>query len=132
MKFIKRFIILLMIFDNIITNLLKKLFPTKYKIIGRCGKCGKCCEEIYLKMTKKQAGSVFFTSICSRWLSWLYDFYLIRIEKDRGYLVFSCKHRGEDGLCQNYFWRPPICRNYPLCDYFEKPLFIKGCSFNCK
>lgn len=129
MHLIKHFIISIMLLDNWITQGLKGLFPTKFKIKGQCNKCGKCCEEILLKMTPSQIHNDFFRNLCVRWLSWLYDFYLLHIDLKRGYLGFSCKHRGKDGRCQNYFWRPPICRNFPLIDYFEEPVFIPGCGY---
>lgn len=129
MKYLKRFLISIMLLDNLIMQGLKKFFPTRHKIAGTCRQCGVCCQEIHLKMTPRQIYSKFFRDLCIRWLSFLYDFYLLRIDYPRNYLVFSCKHKGKDGKCQNYFWRPAICRNYPLLDYFEKPVFLKGCGY---
>lgn len=111
-------------------QILKKVFPSFYKIDGKCKKCGQCCKEILLKMTPRQINSKFFRGIVVKWLSWLYDFYLLDIDYINCYLAFSCKHRGDDGKCQNYFFRPPICRNFPLFDYFKKPTFIPNCGFN--
>lgn len=129
MYLLKRLIISGMLFDNRITQSLKRLFPTAFKIKGKCNQCGKCCEEILLKMTPSQIKNNFFRSLCIRWISWLYDFYLLHVDLKRGYLAFSCRHRGGDGLCRNYRFRPPLCRNYPLLDYFERPAFIKGCGY---
>jgi len=129
MRCLKRLIIFFMLIDNWVMQALKKIFPTKFKIKGQCKKCGQCCAEILLKMSPTQINNNFFRNLCIRWLSWLYDFYLLRVDFDKGYLAFSCKHRGGDGCCQNYAWRPPICRNYPLLDYFDEPGFIPGCGF---
>lgn len=123
---------LFVLFDNLISSSLKKLFPTRYKIDGRCKMCGNCCREIRMKISKAYLSSKFFTELVIRWISWLFDFYLIKIDFEYQDLVFSCHHRGDDGKCQNYFWRPSICRNYPLLDYFKKPVFLPGCGFECK
>ena len=129
MRAIKRLILIPMLVDNIIMQTLKNLFPKRHKIQGKCKTCGSCCREILLKMSKSQMKSKFFTALVVRWLSWLYDFYLLKIDYDRGYLAFSCHHKGKDGRCMNYKWRPPVCRNFPLLDYFEEPSFISGCGF---
>ena len=127
--FLKRLIISVMVLDNFIVQNLKKLFPHKHKITGKCKQCGQCCRGILLKMTPRQIKNEFFRDLCIRWLSWLYDFILLEIDAENQYLIFTCKHLGQDGKCQNYFWRYNICRNYPLLDYFEEPRFLPGCGY---
>ena len=85
-----------------------------------------------MKTTTSQMKSDLFRNLAIRWISWLFDFKLIRIEKERNYLVFECEHLTADNKCGNYSWRPSICRNYPLLDYFEKPTFIPGCGYSCE
>jgi len=126
---IKRAILALMIFDNWVTQGFKKVIPSRYKKEGQCRKCGACCREIHLRMTKKQIRNDFFRDLAVRWISWLYGFVLLKIDYSRCYLVFTCRHKDPGGLCGNYNWRPPICRNFPLVDYFEKPVFIKNCGY---
>jgi hypothetical protein len=125
----KRLILIFVILDNLLTNLTKKLFPRKWTLTGACRQCGNCCKEIYLKMTPGQMKSRLFTNISIRWISWLFDFNLLRTDHEHHYLVFNCKHLTSDGKCGNYFWRPNICRNYPLVDYFEEPKLLPGCGF---
>lgn len=132
MRIIKRFIIILMVFDNVIMQALKRLFPKRYQILGSCKKCGQCCKEILLECSKGQIESPFFLNIAIRWLSWLYDFKLIYIYKENRFLAFTCKKIGNHGKCGDYFWRPPLCRNYPISDYFKKPVFLEQCGFYCK
>ncbi|MBU1026434.1 MAG: YkgJ family cysteine cluster protein [Candidatus Margulisbacteria bacterium] len=133
MTWLKRLIIVFVLLDNFLLNFPKKiLFKSRWVLAGKCKQCGKCCEEIYLKMTPNQISSKFFTNLAIRWISWLFDFILIRVEQDAGYLVFTCKHRLRDGRCGNYFWRPNICRNYPLVDYFEEPKMLPDCGFTAK
>ena len=129
MLILKRLILALMIFDNLVTQSFKKIIHSKYKRQGSCHKCGQCCEEVYLRMTPKQINAKFFRNLCVRWISWLYGFVLLRMDYSKTSLVFTCEHKGIDKKCLNYSWRPPICRNFPLIDYFEKPVFIKGCGF---
>jgi len=128
----KRLIIIFVILDNFLTNSAKKIFRTRWVLTGRCRQCGNCCKEIYLKMTPNQMKSRFFTNISVRWISWLFDFNLLRIDREHDYLVFNCKHLTPEGKCGNYFWRPNICRNYPLVDYFEEPKFLPGCGYEAK
>lgn len=129
---IKRIFILFVLLDNIIHNCIKNIFPTRYKIAGKCKMCGNCCKEIRMKISPAYLSSKFFTELVIRWVSWLFDFYLLNIDFEHNDLVFSCKKRGKDGKCQNYFWRPSICRNYPLLDYFKKPVFLPRCGFKCE
>jgi Fe-S-cluster containining protein len=116
--------------DNLLTNLPKKyLFKTRWKLEGQCRQCGNCCREIYLKATPRQMASRFFLRLAVAWICWLFDFILLRIESESCYLVFTCRHRLPDGRCGNYFWRPNVCRNYPLVDYFDEPKVLPGCGF---
>jgi len=131
-RLIKRFLLSLFLFDNFLVQKLKNVFPHQYKIQGKCRQCGECCKGIYLKMSSNQMRSSFFRNICIRWISWLFDFILLKVDFENQYLVFTCKHKGEDGKCLNYAWRPPVCRNYPLVDYFKKPVFLPGCGFSAK
>lgn len=130
--FVKRIIIIFVILDNFITNLTKKLFRTRWVLDGKCRQCGNCCKEIYLKITPAQLKSRLFTNIAVHWITWLFDFNLLRIDYDHHYLVFNCKHLTLEGKCGNYFWRPNVCRNYPLVDYFEEPKLLPGCGFRAK
>jgi len=133
MKLLKRTIIAFVLLDNFLTNLPKKTFlKTQWKLEGSCKQCGKCCEEIYLKATPRQLSSKFFSGLAIKWITWLFDFILLKIDYDNFYLIFTCKHRRADGKCGNYFWRPNVCRNYPLVDYFEQPKVLPGCGFCAK
>jgi Fe-S-cluster containining protein len=82
-----------------------------------------------LQISPRQLASRLFTRLAVAWISWIYDFKLLKIDFDNFYLVFSCKKLGSDGKCGDYAWRPNICRNYPLVDYFEEPKFLPGCGF---
>ena len=133
MKYLKRSIIIFVLLDNFLTNLLKRvLFRTRWKLEGKCKMCGSCCQQIYLKISPRQLGSKLFAKLAIWWICWLFDFILLEVDYDHYYLIFTCKHLREDGKCGNYFWRPSVCRNYPLVDYFEEPKFLPGCGFHAR
>jgi len=132
-KLLKRTIITFIFLDNFLTNLPKKiLFKTQWVLEGKCKQCGTCCREIYLKVTPRQLSSKLFMKLAIAWISWIFDFILLRIDYDNHYLVFTCRHIRADGKCGNYFWRPNVCRNYPLIDYFEKPRLLPKCGFRAR
>lgn len=127
---LKRFIISFILLDNFLTNIPKKiLFRTRWKLQGKCKQCGVCCQEIYLKINPRQLGSRLFTKLAIAWISWVYDFKLLKVDWEDFYLVFTCKKIRADGECGDYRWRPNICRNYPLVDYFDEPKFLPQCGF---
>lgn len=123
----------LILLDNVLTNFFKGLFfKSRYVLEGKCKQCGQCCREIYLKMTPAQTSSPLFTKIAIKWIEWIFEFKLIRIDYEYNDLVFTCRNIGDDGKCRNYFWRPNVCRNYPLVDYFKEPAFLDNCGYSCK
>lgn len=128
-RIIKRIIMLFVLIDNFLTNSAKSFLKTRWKIAGRCQQCGNCCKGIYLTLTPAQIKSPLFTRIAIRWISWLFDFILLKIDYEDYSLVFTCKHLTLAGKCANYAWRPNVCRNYPLIDYFKEPVFLPNCGF---
>lgn len=128
----KRLILSLVILDNFLTNLTKKIFKTRWILTGKCRQCGDCCRRIVLTMTPAQVKSELFTDLSVRWISWLFGFELIEIDQEDHSLIFSCRHLTVDNKCDNYFWRPNVCRNYPLVDYFEEPKLLPGCGFKAE
>lgn len=129
---LKRLIMIFVLLDNYLTNLFKKPFGSKWKRTGQCRQCGNCCREIYLTMTPAQIKSRLFTNLSIRWITWLFDFILLRIDYENDSLVFTCRHLTAKGKCGNYTWRPNVCRNYPLVDYFEEPKFLPECGFSAR
>ena len=127
---IKRFILIFVLLDNLLTNFFKGLFTKKWQRKGQCRQCGNCCKKILLKMTPAQTHSPLFTKIAIAWICWLFDFIYLGMDEAKDYLIFTCQHLLPNGRCGNYFWRPNVCRNYPLVDYFEQPVFLPGCGFS--
>jgi hypothetical protein len=126
---IRQFILSLVLAYNWLTNLAKRPFPTRWHLTGRCRQCGQCCRRIILTMTPAQIRSRLFTTLSIRWLSWLFRFELIELDGEHDSLVFRCRQLTPDNKCGDYRWRPNICRNYPLVDYFKEPQLLPGCGF---
>ncbi|OGC11256.1 hypothetical protein A3K48_01870 [candidate division WOR-1 bacterium RIFOXYA12_FULL_52_29] len=129
---IKRLIVMVWVIDNALMKVVRNFFPTAWRRDGECRRCGRCCREIYLTLSPAQAKSPLFLGFYKRWLSWLFDFELIRFDADYPALLFKCGNQRSDGSCGVYFWRPPLCRNYPLIDYFKEPIFLPGCGYTSK
>ena len=129
---IRKFVLASILADNYITNLAKKPFRSKWGLEGSCKKCGRCCLDISLEINPALLKSRFTIDVVVRWVSWIFNFYFKRIEYDKHFLVFGCKNLNEDGTCGDYKWRPNICRNYPIVDYFDEPALFDTCGFNAK
>ncbi len=130
---IKRLLLVMVLADNVLTNFVKEhILKSRYKLKGGCLKCGQCCRQIYLKATRPQVTSPLFAKLSVKWIEWLFDFELKQIDTADNYFVFGCKNIRPDGKCGNYFWRPNICRNYPLLDYFKEPVFLPRCGYGSK
>ena len=125
----KKLLMIFVLADNWLTNLVKLPLPKRWRLAGACRQCGNCCREIHLTMTPGQTRSRLFTAIAVRWITWLFDFILLDIDREHHCLVFTCRHLTPSGRCGNYAWRPNVCRNYPLVDYFKEPKFLPDCGF---
>ncbi len=105
-------------------GILKKFFYTKilkkkYYRTGSCKGCGKCCQNIYVNHGKK---GFIQTEEEFNLLKFSHSFYrgLELIGKDELGLLFKCKHLdSETNKCKIHFFRPPICRNYPMEEIFK-------------
>ncbi len=133
MSLLKKTVMVFVLADNFLTNLIKNLlFRPKYRLTGKCLKCGSCCRRILLKGTPSQLNSPLFRFVAIKWIEWLFEFRFIEVDEESCCLVFFCSNQNADGTCGNYFWRPNICRNYPLIDHFKEPVFLPDCGFNFK
>jgi len=124
---IKRLIMGCMLAANFISRRVKKM---KYETGGRCNRCGSCCRILGFKTNDKQLKSKRSLKLCVRWFSWFYGFDLLKIDHDRKLLFFSCRHWKKDKSCDDYFWRAPLCRNFPFSDPERKPAIIAACGYN--
>ena len=96
-----------------------KILRKKYYRTGACKCCGKCCQNIYVNHGKK--GFIKDINEFNR-LKFFHSFYrgLELIGQDELGLLFKCKHLDtEKNRCKIHFFRPPICRNYPMEEIFK-------------
>jgi Putative zinc- or iron-chelating domain len=129
---LRKLAIIFMLADNFVTNLVKKPFRTRWVLTGKCAKCGKCCQDIKLAIDPKLLSNAFIRELVVRWTSWVMGFDLKRIEYNPPYLVFGCKKLRQNGSCADYKWRPNVCRNYPLVDFFKEPALFGTCGYKAK
>ena len=98
---------------------LTKILKRKYYRVGSCKGCGKCCENIYVNHGKK--GFIQTEEEFNR-LRFFHSFYrgLDVIGKDDMGLLFKCRHLDSNTRkCKIHFFRPPICRKYPMEELFK-------------
>ena len=103
---------------------LKKFFflnilHKKYFRTGSCKGCGKCCENIYVNHGNK--GFIKSVEEFNK-LKFFHSFYrgLELIGSDELGLLFKCKHLDvKTRRCRIHFFRPPICRKYPMEEIYE-------------
>jgi len=129
---LKKILLTFNIADNWINNRLKCLFPTRYVLTGKCNQCGSCCKRILLSATPNQIRSRLFMNFMIRWYEWLFNFKLLDIDYEDNYIAFSCSRLTPEGKCGAYKWRPGVCRNYPLVDYFKETVTLPECGFRSK
>jgi len=126
---LRKIVLTFILADNFIFNLAKKPFGTKWALKGKCKKCGRCCQDVTLEINPKLLNNRFTTDLVVRWISWAFNFRLKEVDYDRCRLVFGCNNLNTDGTCKDYRWRPNICRNYPIMDYFERPSLFNTCGY---
>lgn len=96
-----------------------KILRKKYYRTGSCKGCGKCCQNIYVNHGK--SGFIKSENEFNR-LKFFHSFYrgLDLIGKDELGLLFKCRHLdSETKKCRIHFFRPLICRNYPMEEIFK-------------
>jgi Fe-S-cluster containining protein len=129
---IRKLVLALVIADNFMLNAIKKPFKKRWVLDGKCSKCGKCCADIKMAINLRLLSNSFTRGLVIRWTSWIMGFHLKRIDYDPPYLVFGCNNQCPDGSCGVYKWRPNVCRNYPLVDFFEEPALFDSCGYKAR
>ena len=108
--------------------LAKWLIPPPYKKVGACKKRGNCCHYILVKDVKGIAGKLVWF-----WHSELNGFFLrdrfYHTETNKEMLVLGCRYLQKNGSCRHYFFRPMVCRKWPIIEHFGFPQIVKGCGY---
>lgn len=112
------------------------LLQSEYEIKTGCKKRGVCCEFILFEWSELFDKYPWLGRIALFKSTRFYRFF------DRGYAweledgtlvrVLGCHALRKDGLCGEYFFRPSICRTYPLLPLLGKPATMKGCGYTYK
>ena len=106
------------LFECAVMDGLRKIMRPKYELLGDCVSCGECCKAIYgdppafIKNSKLLALYIGYHQIAHN--------FSVRGRGPKDEVIFSCNHLQSDNRCGIYFWRPLLCRNYPL-----RPLYIQ-------
>jgi len=107
---------------QVIAEKLKKWFllnimRKRYIRRGKCKGCGRCCQEIYVRHEKKFIQDEETFNNLQR-IHPFYSYLKIREKTETG-LVFECtKLDKTTGKCKIYWFRPMICKLYPLEEIF--------------
>lgn len=107
------------------------IIPPPFKQIGSCKRRGNCCHYILLPEVKG-----FFGKLLTFWHTEVYGFYL-REKKGFEYegktiTVMGCRYLNKNGSCSKHFFRPKVCRSWPVIQIFGYPRILKGCGYQAK
>ena len=117
-----------MLLDVYSVILVDKIFQRK-SIQGSCLRCGKCCRNILIFKPNNWWGRAYL-----KWNMEINGFYPRKypeIEVDgQKMIIMSCRYFKKDNSCSNYFWRPVMCRRWPLIDNSMSGLrSLPGCGY---
>jgi hypothetical protein len=107
------------------------IVPPPFKKVGKCKRRGNCCHYILLPESKGILGKILFF-----WYTEVYGFYSRRKEpyeyEDKKVLAMGCRYLQKNGSCGKHFFRPKLCRTWPLIEIFSLPRVLKGCGYQAK
>lgn len=112
-------------------RLARLIVPPPFKKVGKCKRRGNCCHYILLPESKGVLGKILFF-----WYTEVYGFYPRRKEpyeyEDKKVLAMGCRYLQKNGSCGKHFFRPKLCRTWPLIQIFGTPRVLKGCGYQAK
>ena len=118
----------LVLLDLWAQRIARLLIRPPFKQVGTCKKRGACCHYILIPAPKGIFGKLYYL-----WNTEILGFYRRDngIYESEGHKVYvmGCRYLRKNGSCAHYFFRPPVCRNWPLIEHFGHPQIIKGCGF---
>ncbi len=127
-----RLIMLIFIFLELgAEKIAKWIIRPPFTRVGSCHRRGNCCYYILLPYVKG-----FLGKILSFWYTEVYGFYLREdktfTHEGKKIQVMGCRYLQKNGACSHYFFRPKICRIWPIIEVFGRPRLLKGCGFQAK
>lgn len=124
-----KIILLPFIHLDLLTQRIARIFiRPPFKQVGSCKRRGNCCHYILIPEAKGILGRLFYL-----WQTQINGFYLREpvAEEFEGkkVLVMGCRHLKKNGQCAHHFFRPMVCRKWPVIQHFGRPRILKGCGF---
>lgn len=122
----------LAIIDYYLEKVVGVFFKKKWKIAGSCKKDGRCCRDIGIIAEKWIINNKYLLKLVTWWYTKVHPFYFKYYVENEDALIFGCTKLNDNGSCSIYKKRPPICRKYPVVNYFKKPVLFEGCGFKAE
>jgi hypothetical protein len=119
-----------MLLDLSMQKVAKLIIRPPYKQIGKCKRRGNCCRYILMRKPEGILGKIHYF-----WSMEINGFYRRQKSEEvenEGVIILGCRYLRQDGGCGNYRFRPLICRQWPIIEYFGEPRILKGCGFQAK
>jgi Fe-S-cluster containining protein len=117
--------------DSSVQKLAKKIIRPPYEKAGACLKRGNCCHYLLMEKPRGVLGAIHYF-----WNTEINGFYLRDEEpveaEGKQMVVLGCRYLNKDNTCQQYAFRPKICRDWPLIEHFGRPQMLKGCGYQVK
>ena len=107
------------------------IVPPPFKQIGTCKRRGNCCHYILLPEVSGILGKIL-----TFWHTEVFGFYP-RTEEPYDYegkriTVMGCRYLNKNGSCSKHFFRPKVCRSWPIIEIFGFPRILKGCGYQAQ
>ncbi len=107
------------------------IIPPPFKPVGTCKRRGNCCHYILLPEVKGFLGKLLFF-----WHTEVFGFYPRTKDpyeyEGKPITVMGCRYLKKNGSCSRYFFRPKVCRSWPIIEIFGVPRILKGCGYQAK
>ncbi|MBM3197973.1 MAG: hypothetical protein FJZ58_01800 [Chlamydiae bacterium] len=113
--------------DLFAETIAKKIIRPPFLQEGACKRRGNCCHYILFPETKGWMRILF--TFWSREIHGFYPRGLTYQQEGKTIEVMGCRHLRPDGSCGNYFFRPKVCRTWPIIRVFGFPKILKGCGY---
>ena len=109
----------------------KILVPPPFKQTGSCKRRGNCCHYILFPESKGLLAKLLLF-----WNTEIYGFYQRESKtydyEDKKIIVMGCRYLQKNGSCSRHFFRPKVCRTWPVIELFGRPRILKGCGYQAK
>ena len=128
---IRLLLVFLLRVELLAEKIAKWIIRPPFQQIGSCKRRGNCCYYILFPEVKGFIGRLFMF-----WQTEIYGFYS-RENKTHEYegkkiRVMGCRYLQKNGSCSKHFFRPKVCRTWPVIEIFGYPKILKGCGYQAE